>query len=159
MATTPLLFEDLQKSEAFEAFHQALDFALKNGTVSEEMYALAQQEQYSPKACIMSAYVAKKGADSGYTQVRFHGKKYDLHRLACALRCGPGGINDEASHLCPDQLSVDRRGCFNPAHLHWEAGLINKSRLCCLLFKDTHGYFCPHNPPCLISNTLFKPID
>lgn len=156
MATPLPFYEDLERSEAFKAFQQALAHSFKHGKVSKEIFLLAQKGSFSPTACIMSAYAAKKGADSGYTQVRYRTKKYDLHRIACALHCGPGKIADEASHLCPDQLSVDRRGCFNPAHLCWEDGLTNKSRLCCLLYQDTVSYFCPHKPPCLISNTLYK---
>lgn len=152
-------FQDLSKDQAWQAFFQALEYAFKSGAISEEVYALAKEKVFTTKQCIHSSYAAKKGANTGYTQVRYKNKKYDLHRLACALRCGPPQPDMEASHLCPDQLDRDTRACFNPAHLYWEPHLENKSRLCCLLYKKDPRYSCPHREPCLVGNTLNKSRD
>jgi len=156
-ATELFSFRDLDMPNAKAAFLQAIKASFQAGLVTQQQYEKARQGSFSTATCIMSAYAAKKGANSGYTQVRYKTKKYDLHRLACALRSFRDGSSDEeASHLCPDGLQTDRRGCFNPAHLYWELGQINKSRLCCQLFHNTTGYKCPHNIPCLVGECLHQ---
>jgi len=93
-----------------------------------------------PNGCIESTYATDA---KNYAQVRFNYKKYYVHVIAAIHRYqripGPG---EEVSHLCHN------RTCFNMDHLAIESGLVNKSRLCCELFKTKEGYKCPHEPTC-----------
>lgn len=99
--------------------------------------------------CLMSSYgAAKSGRSNDYRQVRFKGTKYYVHNVAAwyKIRLQQLPIPDvklEVSHLCHQRL------CYNPKHLVFEDGLQNKSRLCCELYKEVNGYFCPHSPTCL----------
>jgi hypothetical protein len=98
--------------------------------------------------CLLSTYAPPKdGGENQYRQARIKGVKYYVHRISAwyKVRSKYAKIPDanwEVSHLC------HKRACYNPKHLEFEDGLHNKSRICCELFKDTQGYYCPHKPPC-----------
>ena len=84
-----------------------------------------------------------RGKDKDYQQVRFKLKKYYCHIIACmknSKRAPSAG--EEASHICHNPT------CVEPTHLVFEDGDVNKSRGCCKLYGDLHGYKCPHNPVC-----------
>jgi hypothetical protein len=79
-----------------------------------------------------------------YCQVRFKKRKYYVHVLAAMKGTGERPQGREASHRC----SVGE--CVNPAHLCFENGDINKSRICCFLFLNKEkNYTCPHQPTCI----------
>jgi hypothetical protein len=72
---------------------------------------------------------AKQG--SNYSQVRYEGVKYYLHRVAAIARYGmpPDGAM-EASHRIIS-LNRDITGDFNPNNICWETGEENRARLAC----------------------------
>lgn len=81
--------------------------------------------------------------DKNYSQTRYRGKKYYCHVLTAMRHYGrPPKQGEEVSHLCHN------RKCVKPQHLVMESGLVNKSRLCCEIYKNKKGYFCPHEPTC-----------
>jgi len=81
-----------------------------------------------------------------YAQIRFEGVKYYCHIIACMVQCGRAPQPDEeASHRCGDPR------CVLAAHLVFEDGETNKTRLCCHKYLLRHpGYICPHSPDCLV---------
>lgn len=86
----------------------------------------------------------------GHVQIKHKGIKYLGHRImACSNSNPPQFVpydkktKIDASHLCGN------RSCINPEHLHFENCLVNQTRDCCRMFKDTEGYYCPHSPPCI----------
>lgn len=88
-------------------------------------------------------HIADYKSSKGYKQVRYKGTKYYLHTVAAMKHTGRAPqTNEEASHLCHNA------SCVRPDHLVFEDGLVNKSRLCCELFRGKDGYRCPHNPTC-----------
>lgn len=98
--------------------------------------------QQGPNGCFESTYATD---GKNYAQVRYERKKYYVHVIAAIRRHKrvPIAQQEEVSHLCHN------RKCFNPSHLEYESGPINKSRGCCALFKDVSGYKCPHEPTCI----------
>jgi len=147
VAANDFLFEDLTLKQVVEAFKQAIHHSFGSQQITEELYNMALAGIFFKEDCIYSGYNPKK--KNGYTQVSYHGRKYDLHRLSCSLRFGKPLIDMEASHLCPNQIVNNCRGCFNPLHLCWEDGFTNKTRSCCQKYASTIGYKCPHIIPCL----------
>jgi hypothetical protein len=74
---------------------------------------------------VFSPYKPTKKAGQ-YTQVRYQGRKYYIHRIACAYKHGPAPPNNQqASHLMA--FSND----FNPNNLVWEDSDVNKGRIAC----------------------------
>lgn len=97
--------------------------------------------------CIETCFAPPKGIKSqGHAQVRFKRVKYYCHILATMIQLNRApAAEEEASHLCSNGK------CVNPAHMTFEDGLLNKSRICCRLFLGKHpNYICPHNPYCFV---------
>lgn len=73
------------------------------------------------------------------------GTKYYCHVIMLQAReqC-PLMEDPQASHRCNNPW------CANADHLCWESGEVNRSRICCRLFKGVvDDYICPHEPTCL----------
>jgi len=96
------------------------------------------------KNCIITNY----SSDKGRPQVRHNGKKYYISIVLCLRKIRINNPNYnipfgyECSHIC------NNHKCINADWLAFESGPVNKSRGCCELYKDTNGYFCPHDPIC-----------
>ena len=70
---------------------------------------------------------------NGYCQVKVNGRKFYVHRVACAWRHGaPPTLKHEASHLLSGYPGSERD--FNPNNLVWEVGPVNKTRAFCNLY-------------------------
>jgi hypothetical protein len=155
----------LSKKEIVEAFDQALYYGLKKGTISQDVYNACKKRQFPTMQCIISAYAPakrKRNDGKGYTQIRYKSVKYYCHRIAAIIAGFNLDSEEEASHCCP-LVSADDLGdkrCFNPAHMGAESGLLNKSRLCCILHGTETGYKCPHkNPPCWGIENLYENVN
>lgn len=127
-------------------FHQIVDIWEKQ--ISQHVILLNAE-----RGCITTDYA--KDPNRAYQQVRIKGSKYYVHIIAAMLHNEhppfllPNGMPMEASHLCGDPR------CVNIEHLWLEAADINKSRCCCLLFRQQPVYRCPHLPVCIGFTSLY----
>lgn len=69
--------------------------------------------QYLSDGCLMWPFARD---EKGYGVIRFNGKRQLVHRLLCALECGPPPTEEHvAAHRCGN----GSLGCVNRKHLRW----------------------------------------
>ena len=104
--------------------------------------------------CVVTNY---SSPHHGRPQVRFQGRKYYIGIIISGLRgqrARDPGFNiqngGECSHLC------HYPPCVNVDHIVLEAGDVNKSRACCLMYGHLDGFKCPHRPTCFNCASLYN---
>jgi len=135
----------LSIKEVKEAWLQTFEHSLevgKNQHLTQEEISNIRNKEIYPMKCIYHGYSPSK--PEGYAQVRYKGVKYYCHRLAARLSgfTVPSGDWDGSHYICNDPW------CINPLNICPEDNYTNKSRYCCILFKNKPGYRCPHTPTC-----------
>jgi hypothetical protein len=129
---------------AKRGFTQALNKSLEKGEITQLEYAQYIRYKFNKDKCILSGYKPNKPAPNDYTQVRVDGVKYYCHRIAASVHLDHDfHENCQASHTC------NQARCYNPLHIVTsDPDDVNRSRMCCRLFKNLLHYRCPHTPTC-----------
>jgi len=123
---------------------QALEKSNKEGTITQAEYERYINGDFDRDKCVVSGYKPNKAAPNNYTQVRVEKLKYYCHRIAVVwLLQHDVPMDIQVSHSC------NNPPCYNPLHMIvTDSDDVNRSRMCCRLFKHLVNYRCPHQPSC-----------